>query len=193
MALTNIWRASIQGLWDGKSQTVNVLHYRPALINLNPTAEALANVINEIIIPQYRACISSRNLVEKIVVVPAVGDDGGFELGVNLNGTGGSDTVTAQQAAIVSWKTAKRGRSFRGRTYLPPCSEGVIDGNFTAAYLTTLGDFATAAMQPTSLGVFGAWQLVIASYTKDEANDVVSYVTPLYPGVQRRRRPGSGS
>jgi len=162
MALDNILRLSVVGQWNAAAEIVNVFHYRPTLNNLTPSPQNLAELWESNLMATYLGLISSANAVQKVVVIPAVGNGAGYEIPINLNGTAAGDSVAAQVAPIISWKTAKRGKSYRGRTYLPPCSEAAINGNLFATFIDAATAFAEQAMVLESLTI-PFYQLVIAS------------------------------
>lgn len=57
-------------------------------------------------------------------------------------GTGAGDTVSIRSAVVVTKRTGFRGRSFRGRTFLPAPSENNQNGGeISAAYATSIGTF----------------------------------------------------
>lgn len=192
MALDDVLRLSIEGTWNGATKMVNVFHYRPAVGNLTPSPDQLCELWDAQLTTGYLALLNQAFVLEKLVCVPAVGNGAGAELAINRNGSNANNSMAAQVAAIISWRTTKRGRSYRGRTYLPPCGEDVINGNFLSAYQDLVRDWAELAMTIETVG-FSHYHLVIASYTLQDKTDVVSASVPVYPGTQRRRRPGAGS
>jgi hypothetical protein len=61
----------------------------------------------------------------------------------NVAGTASGAPLPNAVAAMISWSTALRGRSFRGRSYLPGFTESVSDGNSPdAGTITALEAFA---------------------------------------------------
>jgi hypothetical protein len=95
--------------------------------------------------------------------------------------------VVPQAAIIQKLVTSLRGRSFRGRVYLPfPVESAIVNG--------TYGSAARAA-QDTAWGNFIAGMstdghsLVVASYKLAAASLVIGHLTESYCGTQRRRQP----
>lgn len=99
-------------------------------------------------------------------------------------GTGGNFVVNA--AEVVKFTTDRRGRSFRGRAFLPFIAEGAID-----AGTITSGDLADQQTAwETFLSDMGGVNhaLVIASYLQVEANEVDTVLCEPVLGTMRRRQ-----
>ncbi len=112
--------------------------------------------------------------------------------------------IANTQAVVISWKTALRGKSFRGRTYLA----GVTYSSLTDP--NTLGSAAVAAVDAAYLSIpgygdLGGYALVVASFVNSTVNPTpphhrtTAVGTPINAAVvesvlgnQRRRRPGRG-
>ena len=96
------------------------------------------------------------------------------------------DTVP-QAAVIVKLRTDQRGRSGRGRVFLPWPWEGVIEnGRFSSADR----DACTAAWGAFVDDMRGdSVDLVVASYVHAYKNAVVSANAETFCGTQRRRQP----
>lgn len=95
------------------------------------------------------------------------------------------DTIP-QVAAVVSKKTALRGRRHRGRTYIGPVSEGTVaNGIFTGSQPA---DIATAWTAFQSALVSHSMEEVVASYKEATALTVTSYSMRTACGTMRRRQ-----
>ena len=98
-----------------------------------------------------------------------------------------SGGIVPESAMSVGFRTATRGRSARGRAYVGPCVEGVIDsGDFAAGYADDV-TAAWAAFQTDLGGNSPAMQHVVASYLLSTAYDITSYNAKPYVATQRRR------
>jgi hypothetical protein len=100
-----------------------------------------------------------------------------------VNGTG---DLIPQAAVINKFTTTLRGRSFRGRAYLPwpaevACNNGVYDASARALQDTAWGNFI-AGMS------VDAHSLVVASYKESAATLVVGHQCEPLLGTQRRRQ-----
>lgn len=91
-------------------------------------------------------------------------------------GTGGGQSVP-QLASVVSWKTNRAGRSYRGRTYLGPPGSTPVSGNQIAGASVTAINNAAAALPGAVAAVTvqgsGA-ALVVFSATKGSYDSVIS-------------------
>jgi len=128
---------------------------------------------------------------------PQAVDTGGLPVAGDVT----SRAMPNNVALCVSFRTGLRGRSFRGRNYLPgmssdAVSEGVNEVN--AAYQTSVRN-AYLAVQLTIEGVGAEW--VVVSRFHDGAPRVSGVATPVTNVVftdnivdsQRRRLPGRGA
>jgi hypothetical protein len=92
-----------------------------------------------------------------------------------------------QVAAIVKLQTALRGRSHRGRVFLPFVAEGkVANGVLASGNVTNVQSGWSSFVSSLSGGGF---TLVVASYTVGHKFDVTSVVAESLAATQRRRQP----
>lgn len=114
--------------------------------------------------------------------------------------TGGqsSEALPNSVALSVSFRTAQRGRSFRGRNFLPGLTDAQVAQNTVT--VGALGVIQNAYNQlPASLGGSGATWVVVSRFTGG-APRVTGLATPVTAVVivdptvdsQRRRLPGRG-
>jgi len=105
-----------------------------------------------------------------------------------------TDNERNSQAIVVSWRTARIGRSYRGRTYMAGTpSNGVTANNITVTRATNMvTDFGVLV---TNLGV-GGYALVVASYVENGVARTTAVGTPITSvqvntriDTQRRRLP----
>jgi hypothetical protein len=109
------------------------------------------------------------------VITPAAKYGGGFA------GT----AIIPTAAALVKLVTGKRGRSYRGRLFLPwvdeaAYDEGMIVGANNAAMQTAWSTFVSAMSGD-------GFDLVVASYVHSTAENVVGLLCELHTGTIRRR------
>jgi len=119
--------------------------------------------------------------------------------GINTAGTDGAVPVPINAALCVSQRTAKRGRSYRGRAYVSGFDTSVI-GNPTDSVIadaTALStDFATlqATLDAISFDVVVATkQHNGAVVNPAETNEVIAFITDQHFDSQRRRLFGRGN
>lgn len=106
-------------------------------------------------------------------------------------GTGSGSPLPTQVRALLSWGTARAGRSYRGRSYIPFIASGFngSQGHPTGAFaiLMLLVGASYAAGYTVSVGGRTATVIpVIYSKKLNEATQIVSYLSPLLWATQRR-------
>lgn len=194
MATGDIYRLTV--LFNdsaGGNEMVNVLHYKQVggIVEPTPAQDLLEAYLAEAA-PAHAVPVSSTFRIYKLeargVTDPTAGADLSFV--PIVGGQTSGDTMPFQTGSLVSWKTGLIGRSFRGRTYLPPYTEnGQTAGSLTSAMLTALGVFGVEAVNLPATASYGEWQLVIWSQVLTVATDVVNGIPSTYTAIQRRRRP----
>ncbi len=184
---------------------VNVVRFRVSLVNgTGGTLTAMAASLDGVVAPLYKALLSSTVqyrgiMLQKIWPFPRTFAE--FSNGNNGTGSGAATQVPTQVCGLIKAQTAKAGRQFRGRIYIPFLGTGSVgaNGNPTAPYVTALQNLA-AAVYPSSYGIIaggnGFTMIPVIfhnkGYGKPPTNlkgtdDVVSVVaSPLF-ATQRRR------
>lgn len=118
--------------------------------------------------------------------------------GLPANGSVTGVPVPNNCAAVVSFATGSRGRSFRGRNYVPAAPSAALQTTtlFYAAFATDLRDaYATLAAQ---LGIDGFDHVILSRFengvrrTTGVATRVTEYIGRTAVGTQRRRVVGHG-
>jgi len=114
-------------------------------------------------------------------------------------GQSSADPLTTGSAAVVSARTAKRGRSYRGRVYLGGLTTDVVQtaADMSGAAASTFG--AAFAQLQTELDALG-YDTVVASRQHNgvvtnpaELNEVIAWVVDTHFDSQRRRLAGRGT
>jgi len=128
-------------------------------------------------------------LAAQIVQTPLDGTTPSRTDSIALNGSSSQNPQPAQNAMLVTLLTAKRGRSFRGRLFVPANSREQLDGagKLSAANVAFVQSMMTAAntafqaqTHPTAF--------TVASYKLVQANDVTGYICRTVFGHQTKRR-----
>jgi len=118
--------------------------------------------------------------------------------GLPASGSVTGASVTNQVAAIVSFKTAQRGRSFRGRNYVGglPAAALLTTSSLTSTFISAIqDDYDELSL---ALGAAGYDHVVLSRYenlvrrTTGVATRVDSYIVRPVLGTQRRRLAGHG-
>jgi len=199
MAIGDVARLAVENENSAQDDFINVFHYRQLALQAGGkgTLEAATLAWLNVVYPLYAACISDKIGLRRVQtrfmpLSPAV-----YEfIGTGEKGLQTGDAVPNQIAPIVSWRTGSVGRSYRGRTFLPPCAAQSCPGpNLAGGQLVLMDAYAQASyLVDDTLNGNGIWELVIWSETIGGVSaSVQSHVIPGAPGVQKRRRQGVGS
>jgi hypothetical protein len=140
---------------------INVMHWQvTSTVGVGVSQQLIAAALDTRIAALYKNLISSSVtyrgvIIQKVWPLPRVVAE--FSVASTSGGSTAATQAPTQVAGLVSFRTAKAGRAFRGRMYLPFLGSGSIDagGNATAPYVTALQAFATAlipALTVTSAG-----------------------------------------
>lgn len=171
---------------------VNGFHFRQegAIFAPTPEEDLLANWLDQAE-AQYLACFSSAMFLIKYQLGIGPTFATSFEQfdGAQSGGLTG-EPLPPRNCAVMSKKTADFSRRGRGRTYLPPPSEGVSSGaGLTTGYRTTLTNFASALfdMATGDGSTYGPWKFVLWSEADQADKDITSYIINLRWGSQRDR------
>lgn len=109
----------------------------------------------------------------------------------------GSAALPSNVSLVIKWTTTQRGRSFRGRTYVPGLAAAFVSANtITPTYHATV---VGAASQLWSAIRAKNWDLVVVSYCNEKEWRTSAAVTQITGwsvdttlDSQRRRLPGRG-
>lgn len=172
------WRSATLG------HAANVMHFRGA----PGSAAGLYTSLNNRAIQNLWYCVSNTAVVDSVDITPL---DGSSATIVNSTGApakwqgfAGTDSPPAV-SAIVKLRTAKRGKSYRGRIFLPWVTESQqANGALDAAAVTAMQ--AAWILFRTNVATDG-YTMVIASYLHATAELVTTSTVEGYTGTQRRR------
>src|SRR4029077_18393365 len=105
-----------------------------------------------------------------------------------LAGTAAQDSLPSEASIVVTIRTLKRGRSFRGRVYLPPFVVSQVDanGNVIASCVTSLTN--QFGLWMTDILSNAPGKLVVASYLHATSEDSTNPNVDNKFDVQRRRK-----
>jgi hypothetical protein len=184
--IANVWRLALNWeLGDGSNQTAeNVIHVRVT----GGTPPDPATAVDAALTSNMFAPCSTSAIVYSITETPLDGSSASStRIVTNPNAHGGtSGAIAPAFAAVVSLATAERGRSKRGRVFVPMVGlSAITDGSLTStpaglmrtAWTTFIAALATAEVP-----------LVVASYKLASATDVISASIKAQGGTQRRRQ-----
>lgn len=194
--ITNTMRCSVRGLVPSGQQWVNTLHVRnPA----GPITSTFLNAVDAVLLRLYTGAaytgggallslsVAAVTLVD-IVYTPLDGTSVSTVVSHPVSGTGtGSNTLPSEVSEVVTFRTATRGRSHRGRNYLPCWNAGSMttSGTIAGSYVTlALAQYAGALSAITAL----PGELVVASYLLSTATPVTAITMDSRFDVQRGRK-----
>jgi|SRR5215207_494733 len=213
-----IWRAAFRST-KGNLVVVNTLHFETgstqwSATSTEPSPAALATELDTQLSALYRGILDTNYTLADITVTqernptdPLATIEGAVRT-IGLAGTRAAGTATLPSAlsCVVSLRTAKLGRSFRGRFFAPP-SQNVVDmanglwvptGAYllaVKAFMDKLDDTFTGGAGFSSLWL-DTWQArsVIYSRTRaaagapDSTEQITGYVIRTAPAFLRSRR-----
>lgn len=179
-------------------QEVTVTLHVQAPENVTPTILQQAGVaaIN-LWETSMRNTMSNDVTLQKVVLTDVSVQDGAQRIqlpGTLVTGSITSPAMSSNVAAVVSLRTARIGRSYRGRIYIPGIPESLVTSNGLDTSLRSALSSLGAAVN--SVFTAAGFQTVIASYynngavrTTGHAEPVTSYQVPTTVKTQRRRLP----
>jgi len=177
-------------MWDG-TVTANVFGVKQTTTLTQAVADAWSDVFG-ICYDAIKGYIFSGNTFTGVTVTdlrtegaPQFTSDHGL---FPVTGTSGADPLPGQNAALITWLTGTRGKSFRGRTYIPGLTEASItSGVLTAGFVTALQTFENDVITNANVGVISRYH--------DSAlrnSGIVTVITGAqhhdHVATQRRRR-----
>lgn len=183
--IQDVFRVAWEWTAGGDTKAVNVMHfYAPSK---SPTE--IFTVIDGTITQNCFAAVSSSANVDNMKITPLAANAGTEEFPVtNANvwtGAGGEEFIPAV-SCLIKLSTPFRGRSFRGRLYLPFVGESQQNGGLLNQTVVTDCQGAWEDLQ-VSLLAFGI-DLVVASYKLEEATTVTKVTCERPVATQRRRQ-----
>lgn len=199
--IAGVVRAAVSGKVPSAQNWTNVWHFRysggassPGPTDITALDALFTRVYSGTAFgggfPWLTKCGSAVTLT-KISYVILDGSALGQDVAKSLLGTGGATSVPSECSPVLTLRSNQRGRSHRGRVYLPPFLQANLtaDGrlNSTAAtdFINQVNGFKTA------LGgalVSPFWEMGIASYKLSVFTPLASATMDLDVDVQRRRK-----
>jgi hypothetical protein len=183
--ISNVYRVAANWRESGTGQTAeNVIHVYGA----GTTALGMADVVASAWQPGQGESAVLTAAIQSFTVTPLDGISASYTKAVTGGTYSGnvSGAWVPQVAPVVSLRTAKRGRSYRGRVYIPFAGEGQIEnGLLSSGYALDLQEAWTAFQTALESSDF---YLAVASYHLAVANRVTNIIVEQATGTQRRRQ-----
>lgn len=186
--------------WNGQAG-INTLHVQVVQAVGLPTLADVAKGYDDLVHAAYKDLLTSTATyygvrAQRITPLPrSMAEISTLHTGVGLGGTEG---MPGQVSGIIGWATAKAGRAFRGRIYIPFPDENDHNNNTNApsdSYilrLKTLGDIL-AAEQTVTNGVNTATLLPCIWHRKGIANTTILEARPRLKWATQRSRGAYGA
>lgn len=201
MATSDTYRLSARSQRnDSGDDVVNVWHFRQDTTLVFDTAgEDLVAAWQNYVQTLYLGLLSTAYTLDLLEVRQVTGGSEIYQLVVSEAGTRGTDATVlpAQASCVVNWGTGFAGRRFRGRTFMPPASEGdIIDGKYESTYLAGVANFCDAMIDDmASIDIaYAVWTLVVYSTAGGiVSTQITTGAGNPNPGMHRSRRLGVGS
>lgn len=173
--------------WTGPNGTsaANVMHFRGS--GIDPT-ELMALLTNNFVANLFNA-VATTAVIDTVHIIPLDGTSATQEFDAPNTALWKGETVSSPvfpDSVVIKLRTGERGRSKRGRVYLPFPAEGAID---LGTVLTgSLGAMQTAWETFRSSMEEDLCPWVVASYKFASALEVESLLVEGALGTQRRRQ-----
>lgn len=110
-----------------------------------------------------------------------------YTTGLPIAGTAAGDQYAGQVAVLMSLRTARSGRSYRGRCYLPPVNEAVVQAN-AALLASTALDMASQFKVFLDTLTVDAFVPEVYSLTLGSGEDITYVLCDRLLRTQRRRQ-----
>jgi hypothetical protein len=162
------------------------MHFRKG--GTNPAA--LATVLDGDVAAAMWGAQGTNSKIHSLQITPLDGSSVSFPFDTGSpakwSGTCTTNAPVPNVANIVKLLTAKRGRSYRGRVYLPWVDEDRQGaGKVDAGTLVTL---QAAWVAFNAAIIADGWEWVVASYALATAEPVVAVLAETFVATQRRRQ-----
>ncbi len=194
--IANTFRCALRWSFAGSGQNaVNVIHIRSSAPGMTP-AQAFTALDSSVAIAMWDSVVNVAS-VSEVDITPLDGATAtaSFSTGspAKWSGSAGGDAEIAG-AALVKLSTPTRGRSFRGRVFLPFTSEAATANGFLVAGLPGTMTTAWEGFRTALEALTSPWAIVVASYDRAHAGAGATATTvssTLVEGAlatQRRRQ-----
>jgi hypothetical protein len=195
--IPGVVRAAVTGNLPSGTQWANVVHFRyaggasspgPAEITalhakLTRLWSGAAYGAGTAWLTHSQTSVTTTNVVYYVLNGTAVAEERAFVAAGSLS----TGLEPPEVAHVLTLRTATRGRSYRGRVYLPPVCVVRLDTN------GNLGSTALNGIQTQWSGLQAdlntiQWSMGVASYLRSVFTDAISATMDVRPDVQRRRK-----
>lgn len=200
ISVPNTIQANLRLTWQGQ-EVENVFHFlAPGAVTPADLA-AVAEGVEDWWVTNMPIMVNADCVYREVYAVDLTTQTGGVFTasgGSGTPGTASSPSLPNHCTIAVSFRTAFRGRSYRGRAYHIGLTEAQVTGNAVVPSIITLLNSTYSLLLNTAN--FGGCALAIASRRLNNAPRVIGVATEVIDVVladdtvdsQRRRLPGRG-
>jgi hypothetical protein len=204
MAEGDIFRFSVVGTGEQEQELVCVFHYQQAeALILDSPGEDLCQAWQLATEDLFSACFGSACAIRQYQVRGVTDPTYGFDLVLTepVAGGLGGEMWPPQDCSVIKWSTGLIGRSFRGRSYIWPATEGhQTSGRISSGLRANLQAFAASAVSMGEIGTTATWNMGVLSRFHNNTQRAEPVFTPVVEGIvrdfvftQRRRHSLRGS
>jgi hypothetical protein len=185
--INDVFRCSVEGSWDSGSDSWTCVYHVLDVLGTK-AGDTVADDVGAAWIGTVLPELSNQLIVDAATALALDGNSSTFVVPHNDAGNSVSISTPHQCAAVISLATGIRGRSNRGRSYLPGMPNDAVDAGDTSKW--TVG---TATLFTDNFNAFISaldavdLRLVVASYVLASARQVTSITFRPDIFTQRRR------
>ena len=173
-------------VWNASGQlAVNVMHF----LRASTTSAVIASTLDANVTAAMWGSVWPSASVNHITVTPLDGNSASYTLntsGAKWTGSAAAGDPIIAVAAMVKLTTAFRGRSNRGRLFLPFVCESVQQGGTIVA--GTVTSMQTAWNNFLTAMIAAGQQPIVASYLHANQHPVTAFTVESFFGTQRKRQ-----
>ena len=189
MAINDIFRFSIIGTGEQEQELVNVLHYQQGgVLVLDEPGPDLVQAFQLAAEAAFSACFGSACAIRQYQVRGVTDPTYGFDLVLTepVAGGLGGEMWPPQDASLIKWSTGLIGKSFRGRSYVWPATEGHQNsGRISSGLRTNLIAYAEEAVFIGDGLATATWQMGVLSTVHNGVPRAEPVFTPVVEGIVR--------
>ena len=189
-------RTAVIGQTPSGQRFTNVLHFKAVS---GPIDSTLINALHTVVSRIYSGTAttsgatnmlnnsSSGMTLTQVQYTPLDGSSTTTTLPLVAAGAAGGNNLPSECSAVITFRTDQRGRSYRGRAYLPV---------MTVTAVNSVGELSSGPLAALPLQWSGAipllagasWEHHVASYLHGTSRVIISYTMDAKMDVQRRRK-----
>ena len=196
MSVGDIYKLTAIGIWEGQGDLEFNLHYQQVSEATDYTnqGKALAELFRDGPYDVLKPALDNDYQLTMVRVRNVNEPTDGYDLLCDLNGSHSGETLPLFNAAVISIRSDKIGKSYINRCYIPAVPKDAVSNNSVGgAYAAILDGFMVDAKDLGSGVGEGAFTMVVYSKKLGEANPVEGWIVRNAIGHQDRRKVGIGS